>query len=175
MKRMDGGPCAVGPEIAFFCDAMLGGLSKWLRAAGYDAAFEHGIDDPDLLARGMATGRVVLSSDGGIFERNVVRRGRVRALFVPRGLRVLEQLAFVLRELALPMRAPRCMGCGGALVERPKAEVATEVPEATFAWCERYWRCAACAKLFWRGTHWRRIQARLGEVEPEQANALPEG
>ena len=34
-----------GPEPWFACDAMLGGLARWLRAAGYDASWEHGIDD----------------------------------------------------------------------------------------------------------------------------------
>jgi len=32
-------------EWTFFCDAMLGGLARWLRAAGYDAEYEYGIDD----------------------------------------------------------------------------------------------------------------------------------
>ncbi|MCD6378693.1 MAG: hypothetical protein DRO01_07865, partial [Thermoproteota archaeon] len=27
------------------CDAMLGGLARWLRAAGYEAQFIYGIDD----------------------------------------------------------------------------------------------------------------------------------
>jgi DUF1680 family protein len=41
-------------------DAMLGGLARWLRAAGYDARFEYGIDDADLIARvfGRAKGRM---------------------------------------------------------------------------------------------------------------------
>ena len=29
------------PEV-FFCDAMLGGLARWLRAFGYDARYEYG-------------------------------------------------------------------------------------------------------------------------------------
>ena len=38
---------ADAPPLRFFCDAMLGGLARWLRAMGYDAAFEYGIDDGD--------------------------------------------------------------------------------------------------------------------------------
>lgn len=29
----------------FACDAMLGGLARWLRAAGYDATWTYGIED----------------------------------------------------------------------------------------------------------------------------------
>ena len=81
------------------CDAMLGGLARWLRAAGYDAEYEYGIDDAKLVRRAEAEGRILLSSDGGVFERNPVKSGRVRSLFVPRQLGKMEQLAFVLREL----------------------------------------------------------------------------
>ena len=66
----------------FYCDAMLGGLARWLRAAGYDAAFEYGIDDSELLRRAQQTGAVLLSSDAPMFERNVIRGGTVRAVFV---------------------------------------------------------------------------------------------
>ena len=33
----------------FFCDAGLGGLARWLRAAGYDARWQEGIDDDHFL------------------------------------------------------------------------------------------------------------------------------
>lgn len=151
-----------GDAPRFFCDAMLGGLARWLRAAGYDASFEHGIDDGDLVRRAEREGRVVLSSDGGIFLRNVVKHGRVAALFVPRATPPEEQLAVVLARFALPLRDARCMACSGELCEVAKHEVAGEAPPRSFAAFERFWRCASCAKLFWHGTHWRRITHTLG-------------
>jgi uncharacterized protein with PIN domain len=36
-----------GPRFA--CDAMLGGLARWLRAAGYDACWHGGVADPELV------------------------------------------------------------------------------------------------------------------------------
>jgi len=148
-------------EIAFSCDCMLGGLCRWLRAAGYDAEFEYHIADAALVARARESGRVLLSSDGGIFERNVVKSGEVTALFVPRHRDKVEQLGFVLDALGLPVRAPRCMACGGAFREVPKADVQGEAPPRTFACQERFFRCQRCHKLFWEGTHWERIVARL--------------
>lgn len=143
---------------------MLRGLSRWLRAAGYDAAFEHGIDDAVLLRRAAEEGRVVLSSDGGIFERNVVKDGRVPALFVPRATPPLQQLAFVLSAFGLRVTEPRCMACGGELRDVPKNDVATEVPPRSFAAFDRFWKCACCTKLYWRGTHWDRIERRLATL-----------
>jgi uncharacterized protein with PIN domain len=62
---------------------MLGGLARWLCAAGYDAEFDPRVDDGDLVSRAAASGQVALSSDGGIFDRTVVRTGVVHALYVP--------------------------------------------------------------------------------------------
>jgi uncharacterized protein with PIN domain len=67
----------------FACDAMLGGLARWLRAAGYDASWHDGIDDGELIRLARREGRTVLSSDGDVFAFAVVRDGQVPALFVP--------------------------------------------------------------------------------------------
>src|SRR5262245_17865449 len=101
----------------FACDAMLGGLARWLRAAGYDASWHDGIDDGELVRLCRTEGRVALSSDDDIFAYALVRDGAVPALFVPRGLDIQAQLAHVLRERSLPLRQPRCMACGGGLAE----------------------------------------------------------
>ena len=149
---------------AFCCDAMLGGLARWLRAAGYDATFEYGIDDAVLIARAREEGRVLLSCDGPMFERNVIVRGEVRALRVPRQLDNLTALRFVLAELKLPLRPARCMGCGGVLAEIPKHTVAGEAPPLAYRNCDRFWRCTRCQRLLWRGTHWQRISRRLEQL-----------
>ena len=152
-----------GPE--FLCDAMLGGLARWLRAAGYDAEFVYGIEDRRLVQRGHQLGATVLSSDGRLFERNVIKHKQIEALFVPRELTKLQQLAFVLRELKLPVKAmPRCMACGGQLLEVDKESVRQEAPPKTYAACRQFWRCGRCGKLLWQGTHWRRITAAMESV-----------
>lgn len=144
---------------------MLGGLARWLRAAGYDAEFEYGIEDADLLDRAKAAGRMILSSDGPMFERNVIKDGHIQALYVPQQLSKLEQLRFVMHTLDLPLRASRCMACGGGLDEVPKHEVMAEAPPLAYRNCERFWRCSRCGKLLWRGTHWHRITPRLKEID----------
>jgi uncharacterized protein with PIN domain len=152
-----------GPE--FVCDAMLGGLARWLRAAGYDAEFTYGIDDQRLIRRAVQTAATLLSSDGKLFERNLIRDKTVKALFVPRELNKLQQLSFVLREFKLPVRPePRCMACGGELAEVQKQSIQGDAPPKAYAAYEQFWRCSRCGKLLWRGTHWNRITARLKEI-----------
>src|SRR5262245_45810938 len=143
---------------------MLGGLARWLRAAGHDASWHDGIDDGELVRLCLAQGRTVLSSDDDIFGYALVRDGVVPSLFVPRGLPIHEQLAFVLRELRLPRLEPRCMACGGELAEMAREAAAEKVPPRSLARHARFWACRGCGKAFWHGTHWRSIDERLREA-----------
>ena len=151
-------------QPAFFCDAMLGGLARWLRAAGYDAEFRHGIDDSVIVAEALAAGRILLSSDGPMFERKVIRDGQLEALFVPRQLSRIEQLTYVVDKLILKRRPGRCMACGGELRQLPKYSVVSEAPPLAYRSCDEFFRCKRCGKLLWRGTHWQKIDARLNEI-----------
>jgi uncharacterized protein with PIN domain len=85
---------------------------------------------------------------------------------VPRGLAVADQLAHVLRSLGLPLREPRCMACGGELAELTKEEAAGQVPPRSLAFHDRFWACPGCGKVFWHGTHWRKIAERLRQAAP---------
>jgi uncharacterized protein with PIN domain len=149
---------------AFWCDAMFGGLARWLRAAGYDAAWVEGIDDAELVRRALADGRILLTADTRLVEHGAIRSGRVRALLVPHARDKIEQLRFVLRALGLARREARCMACGGGLRRIPPESARPEVPPRSFAACDEFYRCKRCAKVFWRGTHWERIAARLASL-----------
>ena len=152
-------------EPRFFCDVMLGGLARWLRAAGYDAEWRKHIADPELVRLAHHHGQILLSSDTGIFKIGIVRDGDIPSVMVPHGLTIQEQLAHVLKELGLPLRAPRCMVCGGLLEEIPKEQARERVPPRTFGWVNRYWECERCGQLFWHGSHWQRIAEQLRNLD----------
>jgi uncharacterized protein len=144
-------------DIRFACDAMCGGLARWLWAIGCDATWSADIEDGELVRQADEQDRFLLSSDRGIFERRAITSGQVRALLLPLGLRRMEQLQYVVRHLKLPVRPPRCMACGGPLVPAARENVADQVPVRSLVWARSFYRCAVCAKVFWEGTHWRRI------------------
>lgn len=144
-------------DVRFACDAMCGGLARWLWAIGYDATWSPDIDDGDLVRQAEQQGRLLLSCDTGVFERRPITRGQVPALLIPKGLRRLQQLEYVVRHLKLEVRAPRCMACGGNLARAAREEVASEVPLRSLLWATSFFRCQGCGKVFWEGSHWRRI------------------
>jgi uncharacterized protein with PIN domain len=147
-------------DPTFLCDASLGGLARWLRAAGYEAEVTAHPGDA-LVRAARAAGRVLLTTDARLWDRRLIRDGVVEALWLPSGLDVVRQLAMVLRDLKLTRRDPRCMACGGRLDPVEKAAVAERIPPRTARWKDDYFVCGSCGRLMWQGTHWERIEARL--------------
>lgn len=149
-------PAAIGnPRVA--ADAMCGGLARWLRMLGVDTTFTPGIADADLVAHALLDNRTVVSSDNKLFERNVFVRRRLAGVRLPVGLSLDDQLEFVLRALPITPAFPRCASCNGELAPVPRGEVADEVPARTLIWRDTFYRCRDCRRVFWQGTHWRKI------------------
>lgn len=162
-------------EVVLLCDAMLGGLARWLRAAGYRSEFARGAEDGALVRRAYHEGKVLLTSDSGIMERYAITEGVVACLFVPREMSLTEQLGYVLGRLGLAVRASRCMECGGRLREVPLGVVKEEVPRKVRSRCDKFYRCEECEKVYWHGTHWRDIARRLERAAELARGHGPEG
>lgn len=161
------------PPPVFLCDAMLGGLARWLRAAGYEAEFDVHIEDGELVRRAHQENKVLLTSDGDIMDRFAVTEDLIDYVFIPRDLDVMEQLGHVLATMDIPLRNPRCMECGGELGDVDLEEVSDEVPPKVRRECTEYWRCGRCGKVYWRGTHWQSISERLDRAA-EMGESLPD-
>ena len=145
----------------FFCDAGLGGLARWLRAAGHDALWRPDIDDDELLREARDKSATILTTDSMLMERRLLRDGVIAALWLPPTLKIREQLNLVFREFGLKVSQPRCMACGGELVTQDKEAIRERIPPKTYRWLDEYFACRRCGKLFWRGTHWERISQQL--------------
>lgn len=156
---------ALVPPVGFFCDAGLGGLARWLRAAGHEAKWEAGIDDDILLQKARKTSATILTTDSMLMERRVIRDRIIPAYWLPPTLTIPEQLRLVFREFCLTLRERRCMSCGGELRRADKESLRDRIPPKTYRWRDEYFLCARCGKLFWHGTHWERIQSELQTLE----------
>jgi uncharacterized protein with PIN domain len=152
--------------VRFLCDAMLGGLAKWLRAAGYDTYYARegtDVSDGSLIAKALEEGRVLLTSDGGFLERKPVRDGSVGFLRIPH-LPLEGQLRLVVEHFALTRRQSRCMECNGELGVATHGAVTGRVPRGVILDHEEFFLCRGCGRVFWRGSHWDRIVGRLERV-----------
>jgi uncharacterized protein len=150
------------PTVSFACDAMLGGLARWLRLAGLDTSYDPDLDDADLARRATAEGRWLLTRD-----RALAAVSGPRVVLLRAGV-LAEQLAEVVARLDLEVDEAgfftRCSVCNGGLAEASPAAVGDRVPPWVATHVERFSVCTVCGKVYWPGTHHARILARLRAV-----------
>jgi uncharacterized protein with PIN domain len=149
------------PAAGFYCDAGLGGLARWLRAAGHEAFWRQDIDDTELLREAERDSATVLTTDAMLMERRLLRDGVIPSFWLPPTLSIAEQLQAVFREFHLKLLAPRCMSCGGTLRTGNKEALKERIPPRTYRWLDSFFVCSRCDKLFWHGTHWEKIRRQL--------------
>ena len=139
----------------FLLDVHLARLARHLRLLGLDAAWSPDATDPELARTSTAERRVLLTRDRRLLHRRAVAAGAV-----VRGSELEEQLTDVLDRFAPPL-APwtRCMACGASLQEAAQADVATSLAPGTARTVREFSRCPACARVYWRGAHARRLEA----------------
>ena len=149
----------------FAADAMLGRLARWLRVLGFDTTYDAVLADPELVRRAAAEDRVLLTRD-----RHLLRELRPAAAVEIRADNPLEQLRDVVATLALPAPAElftRCLLCNAELsAPLPEAEAMALLPADFREMPGPVRRCLACGKLYWHGSHVRRMRAALERALP---------
>ena len=147
--------------MKFVVDQMLGTLAKWLRVMGYDAVYDTRLDDPDLVRLARAENRVLLTRDTGI-----ARRKGVPVLLIASDYPE-EQLAQVIHDCGLRPGSepnPRCLRCNAALQSVSRESIYGQVPAYVWHTHQDFRRCPACGRLYWRGTHWQNMRARIARL-----------
>lgn len=146
--------------MRLLCDEMLHGLGRWLRAAGHDTAIVGGgLDDRRLIQCVEEQRRLLLTCDRALAERPELA-GRVVTLR-PEGLDVAARE--LRRRLGLDwLRAPftRCLVDNSVLDPAGPAALA-RIPAPAREGPGPIRACPACARVYWPGSHVRRMRARL--------------
>ena len=141
----------------FLCDEMMKGLARWLRAAGYDVALApDGAPDAAVLRMAREEERILLTRDGSLPRQDRA----VRLVTAP----ALDAIARELRDtLGVDwLRAPftRCLVDNTPLRAGTPEEAAT-LPERARSLPGPVNTCPCCGRLYWEGSHVRRMRARL--------------
>lgn len=149
--------------MKFACDVMLGNLARWLRICGIDVFYDASIDRSGLLRVAREEKRVVLTRSGNLKELK-----DIPPYVVIKSEDLARQLMQIKKEF--PSFDPfaktftRCLECNAVLEEANKDSVKDEVPEKSFNLHEKFYRCPACKKVFWPGTHFDRMTLRLRQI-----------
>jgi uncharacterized protein with PIN domain len=96
-------------------------------------------------------------------RRLLHHRGLIHGYWV-RATLPQEQVGEVLHRFQLERHAvpfSRCLACNGRIRSVPKAEVIGQLEPRTAQCYNAFFRCDTCGKVYWRGSHYRRMLARL--------------
>ena len=145
-------------RIAFVADVHLGKLARLLRLLGFDTLHSNSYHDSELVAIA-AKGRILLTRDRDLLKHNAVTHG-----YWLRSTDPVEQAREVVRRFNLenltdPFR--RCLVCNGLLAPVAKGGILARIPPRIAVEQNEFFCCTNCQKLYWRGTHYPKLEKRI--------------
>ena len=149
----------------FIIDGHLGKLARNLRFLGIDVAYDPKLHDPELLQVMIAEQRALLTRDRRLLMHSVVSDG-----YCPRSADPTEQTVEVVRRFDLSSELKpfiRCIECNAPLQQVDKAEVLDQLEPLTRIYYNEFRRCTGCGKIFWRGSHYAKLEDFLQRLRTE--------
>lgn len=149
-------------ELRFFADVMLHRLVRFLRALGFDTAWEDRIADAELVRRALCEHRWILTLDKRISEE--WRVGNVLLLESEKLEEQLRQVAEFFQLEASGELFRRCLMCNAELRRAAQTEIKTHAPENIRAAQTDFRFCPQCEKIYWNGSHTDRMRNQIEKI-----------
>jgi len=146
----------------FVADVHLGTLARLLRLLGFDTRYANDLDDAALAELTARERRILLTRDVGLLKRKTVVRGHWLRSRDPE--RQVEEVIEALQLKRLFRPFTRCLMCNGALATVARANVAARVPPRVYSRFRSFKECRDCRRVFWRGTHFTRLQRLVAQA-----------
>ena len=146
----------------FVADVHLGKLVRNLRLLGIDIAYDRAVEDRQLLELAQVGSRALLTRD-----RRLLMHAVVDHAYYLRSQDPIEQTLEVLLRFQLSSAlAPftRCLRCNTLVEAVEKAEIIHRLEPLTKIYYEQFRRCRHCGQVYWSGSHFDKLRARVEEV-----------
>lgn len=140
---------------SFVLDTHLGALARQLRLLGIDTSYHPQSTDRELALISSTENRIVLTRDILLLKQKIIEWG-----YWLRSQQPQEQLLEVIRRYNLsPYFQPftRCLSCNGVIYPVEKESVLECLPPGTRTYFHEFYRCSACGKVYWKGSHYERM------------------
>ncbi len=154
-------------DTKFVLDVHLRKLARRMRLLGFDTDYADRRDDSTLADISGRENRILLTCDRQLLMRKIVSRGIIIRSRDPEEqiIEVIERLQ--LRELINPFT--RCIECNGLIAAVDLSspvynDIKSSIPEGVLEWCNEFYRCTSCERIYWRGSHYDRLIKRVGHI-----------
>jgi len=138
--------------IKFVADSTLGKLARWLKIAGFDVVYQKNSSPHSVLETAERDDRAILTRNTRISYKKM--------LFIESDF-PWEQLEQVMKAYGAPpcdKAFTRCLECNRELAAISKKAVEGRVPPYVFEVHNDFSICPSCGKIFWAGSHYRRMR-----------------
>lgn len=152
----------VADEPRFILDGHLGRLTSRLRMLGLDCLYHRDYTDADLARTSVEDLRILLTRDRRLLMRKSISKG-----YLVRSLLPAEQILEVVRRFQLRQWMKpffRCIRCNHPLQPVRKEDVLDRLQPLTRRYFEEFRICPACSQIYWRGSHFDRMQSIVADL-----------
>jgi len=151
--------------MKFLCDAMLNGLAKWLRIAGFDTkVVDATASDQEVLQQALHEKRVLLTRDAHFLQ---MKEPKLALVFFSEN-RTEDCLIHLVKKCSLNLldqAFTRCLVCNTVFTSCDPKMAEGRVPPDVVASCKSFFYCSKCDKVFWQATHTERMRKKLEELQ----------
>ncbi len=153
-------------RVHFIADSHLGKLARHLRLLGFNVLYQTVFPDKLIVRLAVRQRRIILTRDKGLLKHRCLRWGYwVRSFDPDRQVREVIKQYGLLRHLC-PFC--RCVECNGLIKAVAKARVLARLPPKTRMYYRRFYRCQKCRRIYWKGSHYRRMMLFIGRLRKKR-------
>jgi uncharacterized protein with PIN domain len=143
----------------------LGKLARILRLLGFDALYQTDYHDPEIIRIALEEHRIILTRDRKLLHDRRITHGRWL-----HSTHAEEQAREVIRRFQLESairRFIRCPACNGLIEGVGKQDILDQLEPLTKRYYSEFYRCTGCSRIYWKGSHYERIVAKLDAIVPQ--------
>ena len=146
----------------FLLDEQLGKLAPTMRLLGLDSVYCKNRPAREKIEIAEKEKRIILTRTTALLKNKRVTRG-----YWVRSSAAMEQAAEVLKRFdlySLIKPFSRCLLCNGCVEPVEKRDIEDKLPPRTREAYNQFFQCRRCLQLYWKGSHYRRLKAKIEQL-----------
>ena len=152
----------------FIADINIGNIVKYMRVMGLDVYHDSQLSNGEIIEISNTKNRIILTQDKKLLKFKYVSHG----MFIRPGS-TIEQIRRIIEYLDIENDIKpfsRCLRCNTPLSTVQKNKILDRIPPKTKEWCHEYGQCPSCDKIYWKGTHFMKMEKVVRQMLDQPGN-----